>query len=385
MKVPKSFFYFFAFIFFLFALAFMDYFSVTMAKEDGSSRFWFIRSQLALDLTCLLTIVMFFCLKLRGIHIICMLWILIMPFIMYLNGSPFTDIIQTILWPLLFEASYICCQNGMQRCFFLKKEFMVLAFIGAVYFLLTRVNVDHQTNTIYFVTLTMPWLLFKSKKKAEIILLAIFIIFVLLSLKRSMMLSMVLFFSFYFLFGMKSRKSRIYTIVFSIVLIAGVYVAYDKVDEKMGGLLTDRVTKEETDTGIGREAVWAMTINMIQTSPPDKLILGHGHFGVKKNSLLDISAHNDFLEVIYDYGLIIFSLYLCLWGYVIRRSYQLYRLRSQLFLPYAATLSFFITMSIVSHLILYTSYFNYLVMFWGMTEAIIETERKVAAKNKLLS
>ena len=113
---------------------------------------------------------------------------------------------------------------------------------------------------------------------------------------------------------------------------------------------------------------------MIQSSSPTRLVIGHGHFGVRQDSWLEISAHNDFLEVIYDYGLVIFIFYLCLWGYVIRRAYYLYKTKSEMFLPYAASFSIFLVMSMVSHLILYTTYFNYLVMFWGMTEAMIETQ-----------
>ena len=190
------------------------------------------------------------------------------------------------------------------------------------------------------------------------------------------MLVMVLMGGFYFLYGMKSKRGKLYTIVVSVVLIAGVFILFERIDDYTGGVLTERVNKEETDEGKGREAIWAITISMIQESSPAKLLTGHGHFGVRQDSWLEISAHNDFLEVIYDYGLIIFFLYLCLWYYVLRRAYSLYRARSPLFIPYSSSLSIFLAMSVVSHLILYTTYFNYLVMFWGMIEAIIEMDKK---------
>lgn len=354
----------------------MDYFSKTMSVDEDGSRYWFIRGQLLMDLVCAVAFITCLNRTYKGIHLVCLLWLTIMPVIMFINNAPVTDTIQTILWPFIFETTYLCCRFNVKRWAFMKYIYVIVAVIGASYFLTTRVDADRQTNTIYFFALTVPFLLYNTGKRNMVVIIMLFSVMALLSMKRSMMLTMILIWTFYLINGMRSRKKKIYAIVLSLVLLGGIYFAYDKVDEVTGGLLTQRVTKEETAEGLGREAIWGLTVDMIQKSSPEKLITGHGHYGVKKNSILDISAHNDFLEVIYDYGLIIFFLYLCLWGYVIRRFYYLYKNQSDLYVPYAASLSIFLIMSLVSHLILYTSYFNYLVMFWGMTEAMIETEKK---------
>lgn len=376
MKISEGFFYVFAILFFAFAVAFINFSNYSMTQAEGGSRFWLMRITLLLDVVCITLLISCIKRKYRGIHIVCMLWLLVMPVIMMLNHADLADMVRTILWPLLFETTYLCCQNRLQRCSFFKKEYYILAFIGGFYFLATRIGASHQSNTIYLCFLTLPWLMFLSNKKTMLTVVFIFTILALLSMKRSVMLAMVLMWGFYFLYGMKSKRSKLFTIVLSLVLLVGLYVVYDKVDDMSGGLLTERVNKEETDTGKSREAIWTITISMIQQSSPVELAKGHGHYGVRRDSWLEISAHNDFLEVIYDYGLIILVLYLCLWVYVIRRGYKLYKSRSLLFLPYAATLSIFIVLSMVSHLILYTTYFNYLVMFWGMTEAILEMDRK---------
>ena len=92
--------------------------------------------------------------------------------------------------------------------------------------------------------------------------------------------------------------------------------------------------------------------------------------GVRRDSPLELSAHNDFLEVLYDYGLIIFILYLALWYYVIKRLVYHIRINSIYSLPYFCSFAIFLLLSMVSHLILYASYFNYLVMFWGCMEGL---------------
>lgn len=157
------------------------------------------------------------------------------------------------------------------------------------------------------------------------------------------------------------------TILIAVVLSGGI-LGYSFSDSILKGELSERVNREETDEGRNRLAIYTVTWAMIENSSVDKLFFGHGHYGVRKDSFLEISAHNDFLEVIYDYGLVILVLYLGLWVYVIKRCVRLFRDESPLFLPYAVSLSIFIVMSIVSHLILYASYFLFLVLFWGCIE-----------------
>jgi hypothetical protein len=376
MKINRFYFYLFAVAFFAFAVAFVNFVNYSMTDEEGGSRYWLTRIAFFMDVLCVFIMILRLRRKYNGIHLICMLWLLIMPINMLLNHAPLYDIIRTIIWPLLFETTYLCCQNCISRGLFLKKEFFVLAIIGAYYFLATRVGIEHQTNTVYFVFLTMPWLLFESKKVTRLIIVLVFTSFAVLSLKRSMLLTTILIWGFYFLTGLENRRNRIITIIGVLVMMVSFSVLYDKVDESLGGLLSERVNREETNSGRDRMAIWTLTWNMIQNSPTEKIMIGHGHFGVRNDSFLEISAHNDFLEVIYDYGIIILILYLGLWIYVIRRSVYLYKIKSPLFFPYASALSIFLVMSLVSHLLLYTTYFNYLVLFWGATEAIVEYNKK---------
>lgn len=382
MKVSKFLFYLFAIVFFVFAVLFVDFSNYSMTDEEGGSRFWLMRVILLLDTVCLV-IMLSYRSKLKGIHLVCFLWLLIMPVNLLLNNAPMADIVRAVLWPLIFETTYLCCRNVVSRGAVLRKMYILLAVIGAFYFLRTRLGAEHQTNTIYFVFLTLPWLLFESKKALSMVLLFVFTFLAMLSLKRSMLLSTVLIWGFYFLFSMEKRRNRIFTILFSLVLVVGIYMLYDRVDESLGGMLTERINREETDLGNDRKAIWEYTILKIQDSPVDKLIVGHGHFGVRQE--IGISAHNDFLEVIYDYGLVIFVLYLGLWWHVIRQTYRFYREKSPIFITYAASLSIFLIMSLVSHLVLYATYFNYLVMFWGLTEAIVEYDNEQKNQLKFIS
>jgi O-antigen ligase len=111
---------------------------------------------------------------------------------------------------------------------------------------------------------------------------------------------------------------------------------------------------------------------MIEQSTKAQLILGHGHNAVRRDSPLEISAHNEYLEIIYDYGIIALTIYLGLWIYVIKQFLFHYRNNTIFFIPYALSICIFVVMSMVSQLVLYVSYFLYLVMFWGIVQAAKE-------------
>lgn len=345
-----------------------------MTQDETAGRNWMIMAAVVLEPFCLAVSFSTTKRQMKGIHLLCMLWLMLMPFIMYINHAILTDYIQTILWPLFFETTYICCYNRTNRGMTIANVYLLVFVIGLFFFLRTRINIDFQTNTIYLFFLTLPFVLYKFEKQRTIVLV-VFTFLGMVSLKRSIMLSCVLIWMFYFIDSIKRKKYLYYVLAASVFLIVMISQIYESVDEKLGGMLTERVGQEEVE-GRGRSGIYENTILMIQSSSPTELVLGHGHYGVKKDSFYQLSAHNDFLEVIYDYGLIILFLYLWLWGYVIRQCFRLYRARSSLFLPYAASLSIFLVMSMVSHLILYATYFNYIVMFWGMTEAFGETQQQ---------
>jgi hypothetical protein len=310
--------------------------------------------------------------RIKGIHIVCLLWILIMLFVNFFNSSSMMDYFVTITWPLLFEATYLfgtLMKMKDMECN-MRRLFIFIAIYGTCLFFLSRQDFSHQTNTIFFALLPLPFLLLTSNRRQYVILMIVFSLFALLSLKRSAMMTLAFSWCFYFLYLMKQKKSMVISFALLSFMALTLLSSLEMVNQQLGGVVFERINQDEMDGEGGRLAIWDLTFSMIKQSSASNLLFGHGHNSVIRDSYLQISAHNDFLEVVYDYGLIIFILYLALWIHVIRRCFYLYKKRSNLFLPYSVSLSIFLSMSLVSHLILYASYFNILVMFWAMIEAM---------------
>lgn len=341
-------------------------------ETSASETKWLVYAIYVLDTCCILLWLSHFRLKIGIIHIACLLWCIIMQLVILFSKGTIRDYAMTILWPLLFEASYVMGRKDKDNLKIFKKAFVIIAIWGTFLFLQTRTNLSLrdivQTNTIYFSLLTLPWLLLFTGNQTRLFILGIFTFLVLFSMKRSAMLVMALAWCFYGLTLLRTQRNKFIAIV-AIAILVGIGIrTYFVTDNALKGLISERVNQEETDEGRGRLAIYTVTESMIMSSSVDELILGHGHMAVKRDSILDISAHNDFLEVIYDYGLLILVLYLVLWWYVFNRFIRLFRSNSPLFFPYAVSISIFIVMSMVSHLILYTSYFNFIVVFWGCIE-----------------
>lgn len=310
------------------------------------------------------------------IHWICLLWCLVMPVIIFINKGSFPQYFQLVLWPLIFEMSYLAVLHSPERINTFSRIYWAI-FIWGTFLFLTSTGIKYgvvSPNAVFAPLLTMPFLLIKNNQRYRFYILILFTILILISMKRSSMLIIAAGWLVYGLPFLKIRNKLVALASIGLLAIVVIFL-FSRLNNAMGGEIMERITQEETDTGRNRLAIWAVSWSMIQESSVKDLLHGHGHFGVRKNSILEISAHNDIMEVIYDYGLTVFVLYIGLWIYVFKRCWEQFKEKSSYFLPYSVSLAIFLVMSLVSHLVLYTSYFNFLVMFWGCMEGLRENKK----------
>lgn len=198
------------------------------------------------------------------------------------------------------------------------------------------------------------------------------LVYNLLSMKRSAMLAMaliwIMFFFILYFKGDKRKKGGICVVTILASILS--YYIFQSVDKSVGGELSERVNTEETEN-TGRPLIWATTWVMIHDCSPQQLILGNGHYGVKRDSFLELSAHNEYLETLYDYGIIVFVIYLYFIALLVKKCVCFYKSNSVFLIPYITSLCIFFSITMVGHLLLYTSYFNLLILFWSSIEAYI--------------
>lgn len=329
----------------------------------------------------------------KNIFIVCV-WIVLMIFTQLFSKRFVTDIPQVLLWALCFISFYLLIRFNPNRFYCIANWYIVYFCIGFIVFLFVSVartalmadNVLAGTNNIFYPLLILPWILVQRKVFLRNILILVLLFAVILSAKRSAMLIVFLTLIPYLYYGfIKNKKIPLRTRVLSpICLLILFMLIFMKINDSFDGYIWQRFESIEEDKGSGRLDIYANVYDMQKASTIEGWIFGHGHQGVLRNyngPWGEFSAHNDFQEVLYDYGIIVFFLYLYLYLGLFKRLCFLYRTKSIFFISYCGSFLLFVIMSAMSHLILYPTYFIFLASYWGAIEGMLDNDYNLDTKH----
>lgn len=244
--------------------------------------------------------------------------------------------------------------------------------------------VEDQTamiSTAYYPLFMMPMVLMSKKRVVKTILLVLIFIIILLSSKRGGLVAFSGALVVDFFISIKRKKSVekiLLMLVGGILTLSVLTVLVGFFVEEFDLSIFERMSNIKEDGGSDRDQVWAHTWKMIHEETNILLLLfGHGYNAVYSNSSLELSAHNDFLEVIYDYGVFGFFLYIILfvelYGYYIRIK----RVIPECTGPFAASIVMALLISFVSHLVINPTLFAFLCLFWGICLGVCDKKRKI--------
>ena len=285
-------------------------------------------------------------------------------------------LVRSTYWIWVYFLSFVffynkkLCSKEYQRIIVLISILMMSVFYISHKFHVVMIEKEVRDNIIFYSLMLLPWISIIHNKKFKWIIIVLLSLCTLLSIKRSsaiiMMCSVIIIYYSDFLRNKKIKLSTIFAGFIVVICLVGIsYFASDKVD-----VVVQRFELIEEAGGSGRDGIYEDVYNRYLSSSIVKQILGHGFDGVRRDSsyIIPVSAHNDFLEVLYDFGVIGFLLYVLIHFSLIKWSIQLFRARSRLAFPVLISYVCFLVMSIVSHLVLYPTYFGLLVAFWAYAE-----------------
>lgn len=283
----------------------------------------------------------------------------------------------TSLLPLLLFlfASSSYASFGQQHSYYV---LMGMIFVGLVIFYNNNLGhnilseIESQNMGSYTLLFFLPIILCFPKRIYRIAGLFVIFIAILISLKRGGLVSLTISTIIYFLiynYSYQQKKVRLLILFLSIIMITALFFLYDYIDVLLNGMISERLDSIQTDEGSGRLEIYKNVFNMIIESSPSNLIWGHGWYAVFKDSSLEVSAHNDFLEVLYDFGLIIFVIYLKFYYKLLKHTITLMKKKSFYAAPLGTSVSLFFINSMVSHVLIYPQYFMILCFFWGIIAA----------------
>ncbi len=282
-----------------------------------------------------------------------------------------------LLWPLVYLFFYTHAKRDAKSFQLLQRYFLVLSIsCGALFFQVFQVvNAGRTTgllqlNAVYYPLLTIQWAAVARKLSWRIGAVAGIALAVFFSLKRGAILALALGGAGYVLVGaILSTGAHRLRWILSLSAVAVIFLAaYSRVDESLGGACAERLIGMRDDGGSGRSTIYMSVLDALSDADPENLLLGHGHDSTLER--FGITAHNDFLEVTFDYGIIGLVLYVWLHFCLLRKTYALIRARSPHAPAFGAAYAVFLVMSMTSHLIIYPTYFAYMAAFWGTIEGM---------------
>lgn len=228
-------------------------------------------------------------------------------------------------------------------------------------------------NVIFYMFTLIPFILLIKNRKWQLLLMIFVSVLVVVSYKRSAIIGMFLiltvFIYFSFLKSSRNMLQNIFITIFGVSLFVSILFVANRFTD---GISAERLSNLQEDGGSGRLSRWSKLDTTLKTTySPGDWIKGKGfRFSEIAMNKRSGTAHNDFLEVLCDYGLIGLSLYVYFHLLVLKRMIFLIRIKSEYRLSYISSYIIFFVMSMVSHLIIYPTYFIYLAIYWGMMEAI---------------
>lgn len=291
------------------------------------------------------------------------------------TGAPdINSIYQILMIPyfLLVFVVFYCysCENK-------KAHYIILiAFFACL--LLNLINVvEYQffgakralASDIYYSLSLFPFALLLTKKKLIKILAVSGMFFaVFFSNKRTGIIAFVIALIIYIVVNVYVNNPRnfantIKSLILVAVIILALYYAGRYFDNKYDLGIFARLENLREDGGSGRTEIYSAIWKAYQNSSFFDKIIGHGLFAT--NSLTGFNAHDDFLEILYDYGIFALIIIVVFYFALFTKCVNMVRKRSPYAAAFSASLIIGVFLSLFSYFIVYYTYVTCSMAFWG--------------------
>lgn len=300
-----------------------------------------------------------------------------------------TVLITSLFFCLVFLASYAIFTNIKSEEDFKivkKAQFFMLVVFFMLYFyirLVGNLNNGMVINSIYYQVLLLPFILIIDKPIIKRIGVALIIASVLFSMKRTAFIAVTLVLLIYFFSKKKSNLNlnKIVKRIFSSILLLLSLLFFIKSTSFFSeNNIFDRFSTLVEDRGAGRLDIWIILFNEIKESSFIDLFLGHG---IYTSSLVTggFTAHNDFIEMLWSYGIGGLILYIGIYTVLIWYAIILKQRKYEYSSLFSASVLFFLIISLFSHLVFVPTYVAYLSLFWSFCICNYKNKKQYSKKS----
>lgn len=205
---------------------------------------------------------------------------------------------------------------------------------------------------VYYILGLLPLILLYTPKKRFWLPMLTSVAAIVFSGKRAGLLALAAMLLVYFLAELgkvKSVNKRIQYVIIAVVAVFFLYQVLLYLDQAFEMGFMERMGSLSEDGGSGRDVIWGRLLSKWKKFNFLELIAGRGKGSVRRD--VGIEAHNDFLHLMYEHGLVTvflyvmfyFSLFVQAWS-MFRNKYPhaVYYLMSAVFSVFIAMFSFYV-------------------------------------------
>ena len=165
-----------------------------------------------------------------------------------------------------------------------------------------------------------------------------------------------------------------FVIIFVVMLIVAYGINYWFASSD--SVIAERMSRLDEE-GVGsRTVIWKIVLNRIINSNPIALLFGHGYDAVGLLSKDHLGSHNDFLEVLYDFGIIAFCAYCAMYVKLFTKVRRLIKCHSIYAAPLGMSLTILLIESMSSQIVTAPFFGVMFSMTWAYIFAKTDIEHK---------
>lgn len=178
----------------------------------------------------------------------------------------------------------------------------------------TLIGLDFKFNSdcAFAIFLYMPLIFFLKSNIIKIIFIAFYGFVILLAGKRSIFIAYSTSLAIYLIYVLFFiNKNKLYTkktkyFILATLVIGVIWIINNSAEQIE--YISTRFSNIDKDGGSGRDIVYATVLSAFERSSILQIFFGHGYQSVVNT--FQIGAHNDLLQIVYEYGLVPLALYI---------------------------------------------------------------------------
>lgn len=191
---------------------------------------------------------------------------------------------------------------------------LIILQIPAITVGYTLIGLDSKFNSdcAFAIFLYMPLIFFLKSNIIKIIFIAFYGFVILLAGKRSIFLAYSMCVALYLIYVLFFiNKNKLYTkktkyFILATLVIGVIWIINNSAEQIE--YISTRFSNIDKDGGSGRDIVYATVLSAFERSSILQIFFGHGYQSVVNT--FRIGAHNDLLQIVYEYGLVPLALYI---------------------------------------------------------------------------